>query len=95
MPAKFVIHTIGPVWSKSNTEADALLSNACRNSPQLATQNNLKTIAFPNISTGIYYFPKDKEAEIAIRTVKDFLSCDNNIKKVTFVCVDNKNCDIY
>jgi O-acetyl-ADP-ribose deacetylase (regulator of RNase III) len=62
------------VWSKSNTGADALLSNAHRNSLQLATQNDVKTIAFSNINTGIYHFPKDKAAEIAIRTVKDFLS---------------------
>jgi O-acetyl-ADP-ribose deacetylase (regulator of RNase III) len=95
MPAKFVIHTAGPVWSKSNTGADALLSNAYLNSLQLATQNDVKTIAFPNISTGIYHFPKDEAAEIAIRTVKDFLSCDNNIEKVIFVCFDEENYDIY
>lgn len=95
MPAKFVIHTVGPVWSKSNTGADALLSNAYQNSLQLATQNNIKSIAFPNISTGVYHFPKDKAAEIAIRTVKDFLSCDNNIEKVIFVCFDEENYDIY
>ncbi|HTK18866.1 MAG TPA: O-acetyl-ADP-ribose deacetylase [Mucilaginibacter sp.] len=95
MPAKFVIHTVGPVWSKSNTDADALLSNAYRNSLQLATNNSVKTIAFPNISTGIYHFPKEQAAEIAIRTVKDFLSCDKNIEKVIFVCFDEENYEIY
>ena len=95
MPAKFVIHTVGPVWSKSNTDADALLSNAYRNSLQLATENDVKTIAFPNISTGIYHFPKDKAAKIAIQTVKDFLSSDKNIEKVIFVCFDEENYDIY
>jgi O-acetyl-ADP-ribose deacetylase (regulator of RNase III) len=95
MPAKFVIHTVGPVWSKSNTGADALLSNAYRNSLQLAAENNIKSIAFPNISTGIYHFPKDKAAEIAIRTVKDFLSYDKTIEKVIFVCFDEENYDIY
>jgi len=83
------------VWSKSNTGADALLSNAYRNSLQLAAENNVKTIAFPNISTGIYSFPKDKAAEIAVRTVKDFLSSDKKIEKVIFVCFDEENYDIY
>ena len=95
MPARFVIHTVGPVWSKSNTRADVLLSNAYRNSLQLATENNVKTIAFPNISTGIYHFPKDKAAEIAIQTVNDFLSSNNQIEKVIFVCFDEENCGIY
>lgn len=95
MPARFVIHTVGPVWSKSNTGADALLSNAYRNSLQLAAENNVKTIAFPNISTGIYSFPKDKAAEIAVRTVKDFLSSGKKIEKVIFVCFDEENYDIY
>ncbi|MBS1522051.1 MAG: O-acetyl-ADP-ribose deacetylase [Bacteroidetes bacterium] len=95
MPAKFVIHTVGPVWSKSNTGADALLSNAYRNSLQLAIKNDVKTIAFPNISTGIYHFPKDKAAEIAIRTVKDFLSSNTKIEKVIFVCFDEENYRIY
>ena len=95
MPAKFVIHTVGPVWSKSNTGADALLSNAYRNSLQLATENHVKTIAFPNISTGVYHFPKDKAAEIAIHTVNDFLSSNKNIEKVIFVCFDEENYDIY
>lgn len=95
MPARFVIHTVGPVWSKSNTGADALLSNAYRNSLQLATENHVKTIAFPNISTGIYHFPKDKAAEIAIHTVNDFLSSNKNIEKVIFVCFDEENYDIY
>ena len=95
LPAKFVLHTVGPVWSKSNTGADALLSNAYRNSLQLATQNDVKTIAFPNISTGIYHFPKDKAAEIAVHTVKDFLSSNKKIEKVIFVCFDEENYDVY
>jgi O-acetyl-ADP-ribose deacetylase (regulator of RNase III) len=95
MPARFVIHTAGPVWSKNNTAADALLSNAYQNSLQLAMENNIKTIAFPNISTGIYSFPKDSAAEIAIRTVKDFLLSNTQIEKVIFVCFDDENYFIY
>ena len=95
LPSKYVIHTVGPVWSKSKTGADDLLSNAYRNSMQLAADNNVKTIAFPNISTGIYHFPKDEAAGIAITTVKDFLSEHNKIDKVIFVCFDEENYEIY
>jgi O-acetyl-ADP-ribose deacetylase (regulator of RNase III) len=95
LPSKYVIHTVGPVWSKSKTGADDLLSNAYRNSMQLAADNNVKTIAFPNISTGIYHFPKDEAAGIAITTVKDFLSSDQQIGKVIFVCFDVENYGIY
>jgi O-acetyl-ADP-ribose deacetylase (regulator of RNase III) len=95
MPAKYVIHTVGPVWSQSKKDADELLANAYRNSLNLAVENNVKTIAFPNISTGIYHFPKNKAAEIAIKTVKDFLSEHHQIDKVIFVCFDEENYAIY
>lgn len=95
MPAKYVIHTVGPVWSKSNTGASALLCNAYRNSLQLAAENNVKTIAFPNISTGIYGFPKNEAAEIAVSTVKDFLSEDQKIDQVIFVCFEEENYELY
>jgi O-acetyl-ADP-ribose deacetylase len=84
MPAKYVIHTVGPVWSRSKTGADHLLANAYHNSLKLAVENAVKTIAFPNISTGIYHFPKDKAAEIAIHVVDEFLSNDGQIEKVIF-----------
>ncbi|HEY4198817.1 MAG TPA: O-acetyl-ADP-ribose deacetylase [Mucilaginibacter sp.] len=95
MPAKYVIHTVGPVWSESKSGAYALLESAYLNSLELAVENKIKTIAFPNISTGIYHFPKDKAAEIAIRTVKGFLSEDQQIDKVIFVCFDDENYEIY
>jgi O-acetyl-ADP-ribose deacetylase len=95
MPAKYVIHTVGPVWSQSKKDADQLLENAYRNSLKLAVENKVRTIAFPNISTGIYHFPKDKAAEIAIKTVQDFLSEHQQIDKVIFVCFDEENYDIY
>jgi O-acetyl-ADP-ribose deacetylase len=95
MPSKYVIHTVGPVWSQTQKDADQLLANAYRNSLKLAVENKLKTIAFPNISTGIYHFPKDKAANIAIRTVKDFLSAHQQINKVIFVCFDEENYGIY
>jgi len=95
MSAKYVIHTVGPVWSQSKKDADELLANAYRNSLKLAVENEVKTIAFPNISTGIYHFPKDKAAEIAIKTVKDFLADHQQIEQVIFVCFDEENYRIY
>jgi len=95
MPAKFVIHTVGPVWSQVKKDADELLANAYRNSLKLAVENGVKTIAFPNISTGIYHFPKDRAAEIAIGTVNEFLSKHQQIDKVIFVCFDEENYEIY
>jgi O-acetyl-ADP-ribose deacetylase (regulator of RNase III) len=95
MPAKYVIHTVGPVWSRNKKDADDLLANAYSNSLKLAVENRVKTIAFPNISTGIYHFPKDKAAKIAISSIKDFLSKHDEIDKVVFVCFDEENYEIY
>jgi len=95
LPAEFVIHTVGPVWNGGRNREEELLSNAYHNSLQLASEKNLKTIAFPNISTGVYHFPKEKAAEIAVRTVKYFLSENSGIEKVYFVCFDEENFVIY
>ena len=92
LPAKFVIHTVGPVWNAGKeVEMDRLLADCYSNSLKLAIENNCKTIAFPNISTGVYRFPKDRAAKIAVSTVADFLQKDNNIDKVIFVCFDEEN----
>ncbi len=95
LPAKFVIHTVGPIWNGGNESEEQLLSNAYRNSLQLAIDNNVQTISFPNISTGVYHFPKDKAANIALSTVIDYLKPDHTIKDVIFVCFDQENYDIY
>lgn len=95
LPAKYVIHTVGPIWDGGNKEEDKLLSNAYRNSLQLAIDNNVQTISFPNISTGVYNFPKERAANIAISTVLDYLKPDHTIKDVIFVCFDKENFDIY
>jgi len=94
LPSKFVIHTVGPVWNGDKEEKKKLLADCYRNSLELALQNNIKTIAFPNISTGIYHFPKDKTAEIAIKTVKKFPSKEE-FEKIIFVCFDDENYDVY
>jgi len=95
LPAKFVIHTVGPVWNNGSKNEERLLYNAYKNSLSLADENMIQTIAFPNISTGIYHFPKRKAAKIAINTVKNFLTSSKYINKVLFVCFDKENYDIY
>jgi len=91
LPAKFVIHTVGPVWNGGKNKESEKLANCYKNSLKLAVENNCKTIAFSNISTGIYHFPKDKAAKIAVESVSEFLEGTNKIEKVIFVCFDEEN----
>lgn len=95
LPAKKVIHTVGPVWKGGQHGEENLLANAYRNSLELAAKNNLKTVAFPNISTGIYGYPKKEAARGAVRAVKDFLPMNPVVKKVIFVCFDEESFLIY
>ncbi|WP_094572851.1 O-acetyl-ADP-ribose deacetylase [Mucilaginibacter xinganensis] len=95
LPAKYVIHTVGPVWNEGKYHEAEKLARCYTNALQLAIDNNCKTIAFPNISTGVYRFPKDIAAKIAVETVSDFLSKTNEIEKVTFVCFDDENSGLY
>lgn len=97
LPAKFVIHTVGPVWSGDKEEKAALLAACYQNSLALAAGNNCSSIAFPNISTGIYHFPKDKAAAIAIKTVRAFIETNKEtvIKEIWFVCFDEENYNYY
>jgi O-acetyl-ADP-ribose deacetylase len=95
LPAKYVIHTVGPVWNGGNKNEPELLANCYRNSLRLAVENGVKSIAFPNISTGIYHFPKQEAAEIAIETVQRFMANDNSLEEVFFVCFDDENFNLY
>ena len=95
LPTRFVIHTVGPVWQGGASNEPQLLENAYLNSLALAVENDLETIAFPNISTGVYGFPKQKAAEIAIRAVTGFLAQNDQIRKVYFVCFDQENYELY
>lgn len=95
LPAKFVIHTVGPVWNGGSSNEESLLGRAYNNSLQLAVENKVRTISFPNISTGVYGFPKDKAAAIAIKTVSEFLGKTHAIEKVIFVCFDDDNYSLY
>ncbi len=95
LPAKYVIHTVGPVWQGGQKDEARLLANCYRNSLVLAVDNAVTTIAFPNISTGVYRFPKEQAAEIALQTVAAFLKEHQQIKKVFFVCYDEENYELY
>jgi O-acetyl-ADP-ribose deacetylase (regulator of RNase III) len=113
LPAKWVIHTVGPIWKggKKNSELpttegltnnflysqqeDELLANCYRNSLLLAEQYEIESIAFPCISTGVYGFPKERAAVIAIREVKKFLEQTKSVKKVIFVCFSRSDFEIY
>lgn len=94
LPARYVIHTVGPVWTAGKNNEAQLLRDCYTNSLRLAVEYQLKTIAFPNISTGIYHFPKDKAASIAIDAVRSFKDA-SALETILFVCFDKENYDLY
>lgn len=95
LPAKYVIHTVGPVWQDGLHEEPELLMKCYNNSLELAIKHQIKTIAFPNISTGVYHFPKEKAALIALETVTDFLNNNSSIEEVIFCTFDDENYQLY
>ena len=95
LPAKHIIHTVGPIWRGGYKDEIDLLRNAYQNSLKLALNHNVESIAFPNISTGVYGFPKKSAAEIAFRIVREFICKNRYPKKVIFACFDEENYDIY
>ena len=95
LPAKHVIHTVGPVWQDGKHGEDDLLGACYQNSMSLAVESGLKTIAFPAISTGAYGFPVHRAVKIAVTSVKKFLDSDARIEKVTFVCHDKSMMTAY
>ena len=95
LPAKFIIHAVGPVWKGGDKGEEDLLGSCYRNCLRIASNMKLRTIAFPNISTGVYGFPKERAAEIAIGTVREFLGNDRGIEKVIFAVFDEDNSGIY
>lgn len=95
LKAKYVIHTVGPVWYGGQKNEKELLGKCYYNSMKLAVENKVERIAFPNISTGIYRFPKDLASEIAINEVVNFLQYNTSIVEVIFVCFDDENYRIY
>src|SRR2546430_5724267 len=92
LPARFVIHTVGPVWRGGKRGEPETLANCYRNSLQVAVENGIRTIAFPAISCGAYGYPVQQAAQIAVKTTREFLANENKIEKVIFVLWSN---DIY
>jgi len=86
LPAKYVIHTVGPVWQGGNQNEDDLLAGCYRNALSLAQAHGLKTIAFPAISTGVYGFPADRAARIAVKIIVEFLAAHEDFAKVLLCC---------
>ncbi|MBO5947221.1 O-acetyl-ADP-ribose deacetylase [bacterium] len=90
LPAKYVIHTVGPIWYSGKRNEHQLLKSCYETSLDLARENNLKTIAFPAISCGVYRFPIDDAVQIATATVKEYLERYDVFEKVIFVCFDSE-----
>lgn len=97
LPARYVVHTVGPVWNGGSSGEDNLLHNCYLNSLWLANEHEATTIAFPNISTGIYGYPKSQAADVAIQAVKEYvnLSGQGHMKRIRFVCYDAENLALY
>ncbi len=96
LPAKYVIHTVGPIYGRENGKEAELLANCYKNSLKLAIEHNIKTIAFPSISTGAYGYPIEEASEIAITTVKKFLDDEkDHIEKVYFVAFSDADFKVY
>lgn len=99
LPAKYVIHTVGPVWSGGNRNEQELLQSCYANCLELAAENGVRTIAFPSISTGVYGYPFDAACKVAVSTIFDFLRRSDDIEELLLVCFsdrDFKRCtDIY
>ncbi|MCH8033903.1 MAG: O-acetyl-ADP-ribose deacetylase [Bacteroidetes bacterium] len=95
LSAKYVIHTVGPVWNGGKHNEDELLASCYRNSLKLAVENGIKSIAFPAISTGVYRFPLERAKKIAMDEVTKFLNDNDEIEKLIFVCFDDETRNTY
>ena len=95
LPARYVIHTVGPVWKGGGHSEDTLLASCYRNSLQLAKEKKLKSIAFPSISTGVYRFPIDRASRIALSVILDFVSTEEDAPRVVMACFSENDVDVY
>ena len=95
LPARYVIHTPGPVWRGGQSGEDEMLASCYRSCLTLAAEHNCKTIAFPSISTGVYHFPLGRAARIAMKTITAFLKQNSTLEKVLMVCFDSKTKEAY
>jgi len=90
LPAHYVIHTVGPIWHGGTNKEAEVLASAYKESLALAVKQNLTSVCFPSISTGAYGYPLDEAAQVALKTVTDFLKQDTSLKQVTFVLFDRR-----
>ena len=90
LPARFVIHTPGPIWYEGTRGEAQLLKNSYENSLRLAEENGCESVAFPSISTGVFRYPLDEAAKIAVETIEEFLKTAKSVKRVTMVCFDER-----
>jgi O-acetyl-ADP-ribose deacetylase (regulator of RNase III) len=95
LPAKFVIHTAGPVWDGGAYGEETLLANCYRNSLKIAVEKNLATIAFPAISTGVYGYPIRKATEVAVHTAREFIATTTSLTEITFCCFSLIDLQVY
>jgi O-acetyl-ADP-ribose deacetylase (regulator of RNase III) len=95
LPARFIIHTVGPVWSGGRRGEAQVLAGCYRNSLQLAVENGIKTIAFPAISCGAYRYPVSEAAQIAVETTRKFLANNDKIDNVIFVVMNDEILEVY
>jgi O-acetyl-ADP-ribose deacetylase (regulator of RNase III) len=95
LPAKYVIHTVGPVWQGGNNGEPELLASCYRRSLEVAMQNNIDEMAFPNISTGVFGYPKELAASTAVTTVRSLLQVPSNLRRVLFCCFSPSDLQIY
>ncbi|MCI5679029.1 MAG: O-acetyl-ADP-ribose deacetylase [Bacteroidales bacterium] len=95
LKAKYVIHTPGPIWRGGKWGEEELLANCYKNSLALAKENGVKTIAFPSISTGVYRFPVDQAARIAVGEILQFLKNDDSMEQIVLVCFDDRTKEAY
>jgi O-acetyl-ADP-ribose deacetylase (regulator of RNase III) len=95
LPAKYVIHAVGPVWHGGRKGEDELLAGCYRNSLRLAEKHRLKSVAFPSISTGAYRFPIERASRIAVETVREYLGESREVERVVFVCYSEADLKVY
>ncbi len=95
LPAKFVIHTVGPIWHGGSNNEAALLASCYQQSLEIAVENKLTSIAFPAISTGVYGYPKQQATETALNTVLEFIKQASTLEEVIFCCFSSGDADIY
>jgi O-acetyl-ADP-ribose deacetylase (regulator of RNase III) len=95
LPAKYIIHTVGPVWHGGSNNESVLLASCYRNCLKIAVENNIKTIAFPSISTGVYGYPIEEASEIALKEIIHFLADNTSFEKVILVCFGERDYHLY